>query len=41
MNSSGFILKIDKGHPYDNAVMECFLKYLKKEEVNRKFYSSF
>lgn len=30
-----------KGHPYDNAVMECFFKYLKKEEVNRKTYSSF
>lgn len=30
-----------KGHPYDNAVMECFFKYLKKEEVNRKKYSSF
>ena len=25
-----------KGHPYDNAVIECFFKYLKKEEVNRK-----
>ncbi len=25
-----------KGHPYDNAVMECFFKYLKKEEVNRR-----
>ena len=30
-----------KAHPYDNAVMECFFKYLKKEEVNRKCYSSF
>lgn len=30
-----------KGHPYDNAVMECFFKYLKKEEINRKTYSSF
>ena len=30
-----------KGHPYDNAIMECFFKYLKKEEVNRKSYSSF
>lgn len=30
-----------KGHPYDNAVMECFFKYLKKEEVNRKSYLSF
>ena len=24
-----------KGHPYDNAVMECFFKYLKKEELDR------
>lgn len=30
-----------KGHPYDNAVMECFFKYLKKEETNRKTYASF
>lgn len=30
-----------KGHPYDNAVMECFFKYLKKEETYRKSYSSF
>lgn len=30
-----------KGHPYDNAVMECFFKYLKKEETNRRTYSSF
>lgn len=29
-----------KGHPYDNAVMECFFKYLKKEEVKRRKYSS-
>lgn len=29
-----------KGHPYDNAVMECFFKYLKKEEVDRRKYSS-
>ncbi len=29
-----------KGHPYDNAVMECFFKYLKKEEVERRRYSS-
>ena len=28
----------DKGHPYDNAVMECFFKYLKKEELNRRSY---
>ena len=30
-----------KGHPYDNAVMECFFKYLKKEETDRKSYRSF
>lgn len=30
-----------KGHPYDNAVMECFFKYLKKEETNRHSYCSF
>ena len=30
-----------KGHPYDNAVMECFFKNLKKEEVDRRNYSSF
>lgn len=30
-----------KCHPYDNAVMECFFKYLKKEETNRRTYSSF
>lgn len=29
-----------KGHPYDNAVMECFFKYLKKEETNRRTYST-
>ncbi|MEG2634575.1 MAG: IS3 family transposase, partial [Oscillospiraceae bacterium] len=29
-----------KGHPYDNAVMECFFKYLKKEETDRRTYSS-
>ena len=29
-----------KGHPYDNAVMECFFKYLKKEELNRRCYQS-
>ena len=30
-----------KAHPYDNAVMECFFKYLKKEELNRRSFSSF
>lgn len=27
-----------KGHPYDNAVMECFFKYMKKEETDRRCY---
>ena len=27
-----------KGYPYDNAVMECFFKYLKYEETNRRTY---
>ncbi|MDQ5984278.1 MAG: IS3 family transposase ISLmo5 [Eubacteriales bacterium SKADARSKE-1] len=31
----------NKGHPYDNAVMECFFKYLKKEETSRRNYQSF
>ena len=30
-----------KGHPYDNAVVECFFKYLKLEETNRRHYNSF
>lgn len=29
-----------KGHPYDNAVMECFFKYLKKEETDRRNYAN-
>lgn len=29
-----------KGHPYDNAVMECFFKFLKKEELNRQHFHS-
>ena len=29
-----------KGHPYDNAVMECFFKYAKKEEFDRHSYTS-
>ena len=29
-----------KGHPYDNAVMECFFKYLKKEETDRRNYTA-
>lgn len=30
-----------KGYPYDNAVMECFFRYLKHEETNRRSYASF
>lgn len=29
-----------KGHPYDNAVMECFFKYLKKEETDRRNHTN-
>ena len=29
-----------KGHPYDNAVMECFFKYLKKEKLDRRNFQS-
>ena len=29
-----------KGYPFDNACCECFFKYLKKEETNRKCYRS-
>ena len=29
-----------KGHPYDNAVMECFFKYLKKEELDRRSFQT-
>ena len=30
-----------KGYPFDNACCECFFKYLKKEETNRRIYHSF
>lgn len=29
-----------KGYPFDNACCECFFKYLKKEEINRRAYYS-
>lgn len=29
-----------KGYPYGNACCECFFKYLKKEEANRRTYHS-
>lgn len=29
-----------KGYPFDNACCECFFKYLKKEETNRRNYRS-
>lgn len=30
-----------KGYPFDNAVCECFFKYLKLEETNRRTYHTF
>lgn len=30
-----------KGYPFDNACCECFFKYLKKEETNRRTYHTF
>ena len=30
-----------KGYPFDNAVCECFFKYLKKEQTNRHSYHTF
>ncbi len=30
-----------KGCPFDNAVCECFFKYLKREETNRRTYHTF
>jgi len=29
-----------KGHPYDNAVIESFFKYLKHEELNRRTFNT-
>mgnify|MGYP000823280300 CR=1 FL=1 len=42
LDSLGMIQSFSKkGHPYDNAVMECFFKYLKAEETDRRSYASF
>lgn len=42
LDSLGMIQSFsNKGHPYDNAVMECFFKYLKAEETDRRHYASF
>ena len=30
-----------KGYPFDNSVCECFFKYLKREETNRRTYHTF
>ena len=30
-----------KGYPFDNAVCECFFKYLKREETSRRTYHTF
>lgn len=41
LDSLGMIQSFSKkGHPYDNAVMECFFKYLKAEETDRRNYAS-
>ena len=41
LDSLGMIQSFSKkGHPYDNAVMECFFKYLKAEESDRRNYAS-
>jgi putative transposase len=41
IDNSEFIQSFSaKAHPYDNAVVEAFFKYLKKEELNRKSFSS-
>ena len=29
-----------KGHPFDNAVMESFFRYLKHEELNRRTFNT-
>ena len=40
LDSSGITQSFSKpGHPWDNAVMECFFKYLKHEELNRRSFS--
>ena len=37
----GMVLSFSaKWHPYDNALMECFFKYLKKAELNRRSFQS-
>lgn len=42
LDQLGFVQSFSaKGHPYDNAVMECFFKYLKSEETDRRSYASF
>ena len=41
VDRAGFIQSFSaKGHPYDNAVVESFFKYLKKEELNRRTFNS-
>ena len=39
-DETGVRLSLCWQHPYDNAVMECFFKYLKKEETDRRNYKS-
>ena len=41
LDSIGFVQSFSaKAHPYDNAVVKSFFKYLKKEEINRRTYNS-
>ena len=41
IDQAGFVQSFSaKGHPYDNAVVESFFKYLKKEELDRNSYSN-
>ena len=41
IDQAGFVQSFSaKGHPYDNAVVESFFRYLKKEELDRKSFQS-
>ena len=41
LDNNGICQSFSKpGHPYNNAVIECFFKYIKKEELDRYTYSS-
>ena len=41
LDEVGFVQSFSaKGHPYDNAVMESFFRYLKHEELNRRSFKT-